>query len=338
MGLDEPQRPPVAVHAVRAGAGGGDRGDQVERRQDRTPGAVVGARLAAQPADRGVQGRRAQRAQLGYAGRAGEGDHALVREDRRPAARELGRHRARRSGQQRRERHPDQRAPQHLRDRTRGVGCIAVPEVNPAEIDRYCEEHTTPPPAWLEELARETRETLETPQMLTGRVEGRLLQMLVWASEARRVLEIGTYSGYSALSMAAALPEGGRLITCEIGGERAAFAQRHIDASPYADRIEVRLGPALDTIRELDGPFDLVFIDADKPAYADYYEATLPLLSPRGLIVIDNTLWSGRVLDPEAGDDNSRTLAALNDRLVADERVVTVLLPVRDGVTLLRRA
>ena len=213
-----------------------------------------------------------------------------------------------------------------------------MPEVNPPEIDRYCEEHTTPPPGFMTALAQETREQLESPQMLTGTVEGRFLEMLVWASGARRVLEIGTYSGYSALSMAAALPEDGRIVSCELDEERADFARRHIAASPYPDRIEVRMGPALDTIAGLDGPFDLVFVDADKTGYAGYVEAVLPKLAPRGLIVIDNTLWSGRVVDPDPGDENSVALAELNDRLASDDRVVAVQLPVRDGVTLVRRA
>jgi caffeoyl-CoA O-methyltransferase len=213
-----------------------------------------------------------------------------------------------------------------------------VPEVNPPAIDRYCEEHTTAPPAFLAALAEETRATLDSPQMLTGTVEGRFLEMLVWASRPRLVLEIGTYSGYSALSMAAALPEGGRIVTCEIAERHAEFARRHIAESPYGDRIEVRLGPALETIDALDGPFDLVFVDADKTGYAGYVEAVLPKLAPRGLIAIDNTLWSGRVADPEPGDENAIALAALNDRLAADDRLVTVQLPIRDGVTLVRRA
>jgi caffeoyl-CoA O-methyltransferase len=211
-----------------------------------------------------------------------------------------------------------------------------VPVGDP-DIDRYCEEHTTPPPEHLRRLARETREALDFPQMLTGTVEGRFLEMLVWAKRPRLVLEIGTFSGYSALSMAAALPDGGRILTCELSDERADFAQRHIDATPHADRIEIRRGPALATIESLEGPFDLVFVDADKPAYSDYVDAVLPKLAPDGLIAIDNTLWSGNVLDPAEDDENGRALAALNDRLVRDERVVCVLLPVRDGVTLVRR-
>ena len=210
--------------------------------------------------------------------------------------------------------------------------------VNSEDIERYCEEHTTPPPERLAALARETHERLDVPQMLTGPVEGRFLEMLVWISGARRVLEIGTFSGYSALAMAEAMPDDGRIVTCEISERHAQFAQRHVDASPHAGRIEIRLGPALETIAGLDGPFDLVFIDADKTGYGAYFDATLPLLAPRGLIVIDNTLWSGSVIDPQPDDENGQALAALNDRLARDERVVCVQLPVRDGVTLVRRA
>ena len=139
--------------------------------------------------------------------------------------------------------------------------------------------------------------------------------------------------------MAAALPAGGRLITCELSTEHADFARRHIEASPYAERIELRVGPALETLGTLAGPFDLVFIDADKPGYRGYYEAVLPKLAPHGLIVVDNTLWSGRVL--QVGDDaeeSTRALAAFNDFVASDPRVVCVMLTVRDGITLIRRA
>jgi caffeoyl-CoA O-methyltransferase len=206
----------------------------------------------------------------------------------------------------------------------------------PEEIDRYAEAHTTPVGEFMEALAEETRSTLRAPAMLSGAVEGRLLEMLVFATGARSVLEFGTYSGYSALSMAAVLPPGGRIITCEVSDEHADFAQRHIDASPYADRIEIRRGPALDTVRSLDGPFDLVFIDADKTNYVAYYEACLPKLAPGGVIVADNTLWSGRVLDPSDTDENTRAIEAFNDLVVADDRVEVVMLTVRDGVSLIR--
>jgi caffeoyl-CoA O-methyltransferase len=205
----------------------------------------------------------------------------------------------------------------------------------PDPIDAYAEAHTTPPTELLAALAEETRATMSAPQMLTGTVEGRFLELLVFGTGARRVLEIGTFTGYSALSMAAALPEGGRIDTCDIEPKHVEVAQRYVDQSPYADRITIHLGPALETIARLEGTFDLVFIDADKPNYANYYEAVLPRLSARGLIAIDNTLWSGRVLDPQ--DEQSQAIAALNDAIAADERVVAVQLTVRDGVTLVRR-
>ena len=205
------------------------------------------------------------------------------------------------------------------------------------EVEGYAEAHTTPPPSFLARLAEETRATLPIPAMLTGTLEGRLLELLVFASGAKRILELGTYSGYSALSMAAALPPGGMLVTCELNPGHAAFALRHIEASPYADRIELRLGPALETLRGLAGPFDLVFIDADKVNYRNYYEAVLPLLSERGLIVVDNTLWGGQVLDEEDRSEETLAIRAFNDSLRDDPRVTCALLTVRDGVTLIRR-
>ncbi len=206
------------------------------------------------------------------------------------------------------------------------------------EVERYTEEHTTPPPPHLRALAEETRERLAVPQMMAGPVEGRFLELLVFAAGARRVLEIGTFSGYSALSMAAGLPDDGRIVTCEVDPEAAEVARRHIAASPYAERIEVRLGPALETIAELEGPFDLVFIDADKERYRDYVEAALPKLAERGVIAVDNTLWSGRVVDDPDPDERTLSLIELNDALRDDPRLVCVQLTVRDGITLLRRA
>src|SRR4051794_12678265 len=212
-----------------------------------------------------------------------------------------------------------------------------MPGIVPEDIERYALEHTTPVGEQMDALAEETRATLPAPGMLSGAVEGRLLEMLVFAAGARRVLEFGTYSGYSALSMARALPADGRIFSLEVSDEHAEFARKHIRESAYADRIEVIVGPALESVERLEGPFDLAFIDADKENYARYYEAALAKLSPRGLIVVDNTLWSGRVLDPEAdGSESTRALAQFNDMVVRDERVVCVMLTVRDGVTLIR--
>jgi caffeoyl-CoA O-methyltransferase len=212
-----------------------------------------------------------------------------------------------------------------------------VPALVPDEIDRYAEEQTTPPPALLRELADETRATLRSPQMLTGTVEGRFLELLVWSTGARRVLELGTYSGYSALSMAAGLPEGGRIDTCEVDERHAEVARRYIARSPHVDKITVHLGPALETIARLEGEFDLVFIDADKENYVHYYEAVLPRLAPRGLIAADNTLWSGRVVDESDHSEGTRAIRAFNERVRGDARVTSVMLTVRDGVTLIRR-
>jgi caffeoyl-CoA O-methyltransferase len=214
------------------------------------------------------------------------------------------------------------------------------PGLVPEAVEAYAAAHTTPAAGHLRALAEETRATLGSPGMLTGEVEGRFLELLVFLTRPRLVLEIGTYSGYSALSMAGALPAGGRIVTCELKDEHADVAESHIAAAGVADRVEVRRGPALDTVAGLDGPFDLVFIDADKPGYLDYYEAVLPKLAEGGLIVVDNVLWSGRVADPPSADDdeNTRALRTFNDHVAADERVVSVMLTVRDGITLARRA
>lgn len=214
------------------------------------------------------------------------------------------------------------------------------PSLVPDEVEAYAAAHTSPAAAHLQALATETRETLEAPQMLTGEIEGRFLEFLVFLARPEVVLEIGTYSGYSALSMAQTLSAGGRIITCELDDARADVAERHIAGAGMSDRIEVRRGPALDTVNALDGPFDLVFIDADKGGYHDYYEAVLPKLSERGLIVVDNVLWSGRVAEAPSDDDEEQTIAlrAFNDHVAADERVQNVMLTVRDGVTLARRA
>jgi caffeoyl-CoA O-methyltransferase len=207
----------------------------------------------------------------------------------------------------------------------------------PDEIEDYAAAHTTPPPELLQELAAETRATLREPQMLTGTIEGRFLELLVHGLGARRVLELGTYSGYSALSMAAGLPEDGHIDTCEADEQHAAVARRYIERSPYADRITVHLGPALETIERLEGEFDFIFVDADKVNYLNYYEALLPRLASHGLMAFDNTLWSGRVMDEEDDSAETRTMRELNDRLASDEGVVAVQLSVRDGVTLVRR-
>jgi caffeoyl-CoA O-methyltransferase len=150
------------------------------------------------------------------------------------------------------------------------------------------------------------------------------------------VLEIGTFSGHSALAMAAALSDDGRIDACELDPERAAVAQRFFDRSPHGSKITLHIGPALDTVRSLEGEFDFVFIDADKDGYTGYYEAVVPKLSPRGVIVVDNTLSGGDVVDPV--DERDRAMAAFNDHVQADDRTENVLLSVRDGVSAIRLA
>ncbi|MEA2825875.1 MAG: hypothetical protein QOG43_314 [Actinomycetota bacterium] len=210
--------------------------------------------------------------------------------------------------------------------------------VVPEDLEAYAVAHSSPEAPWLAALAAETREVSEAHGMMVGVLEGRFLEFLVFMTGARRVLEIGTFTGYSALSMAAALPSGGRIVTCDIDPSTNEVARRAAAGSPFGDRIEFRLGPALDTIATLDGPFDLVFIDADKESYLAYYQAVLPMLADRGVIVVDNVLWSGRVLEPSDETADTVAIRAFNDAVAADERVVCVMLTVRDGVTLIRRA
>jgi len=207
-----------------------------------------------------------------------------------------------------------------------------APEILDQQLADYVERLTSPHEPLLAELSVETARSLGSEEMLSGPVAGRLLELLVWFGRPQRVLEIGTFSGHSALAMAAALPEGGRIDTCELDSDRAAVAQRYFDRSPHGAKITLHVGPALDTIAKLRGSFDFVFVDADKDGYVDYYEAVLPRLAERGLIVADNTLWSGSVVEGQG------PVVRFNEHVAADPRTVQVVLSVRDGMTLIRRA
>ena len=204
-------------------------------------------------------------------------------------------------------------------------------------VEEYAEAHSSPDGELFERLAAETHEKSSAPQMMVGLLEGRFLGALVRSTGAKRILELGTFTGYSSISMALALPSGGRLITCDVNEETTEIARRYAEEAGVIDRIEYRTGPALDTIAELDGEFDLVFIDADKPNYLNYYEATLPKLAGGGLMILDNTLWSGRVADPDEDDENTRAIREVNDHILGDARVDNVLLTVRDGMNLVWR-
>jgi len=205
----------------------------------------------------------------------------------------------------------------------------------PEALERYAEAHTTPVDPLFHALREETYARMESPEMQVGAVEGTLLRLLVELTGARSVLEIGMFTGYSALMMASGLPAGGRLVTCEIDPRAATLARGTFAKSPHGAKIEIRMGPALSTLRSLPGPFDLAFLDADKESYPAYFDAVLPLLRPGGLLVADNTLWSGRVLAPE--DEEARAIDAFNERCARDPRVEAVQLTVRDGVTLVRK-
>lgn len=202
----------------------------------------------------------------------------------------------------------------------------------------YIHDHTTPASELFDQLRAETFDALEDPQMQVGRVEGAFLKLMVQVSGARRILELGTFSGYSALSMASGLPEDGALITCDMDPVVTAVARRYFDQSPWGNQIEIRLGPALDTVIGLaaaGAEFDLVFIDADKENYPNYWDAILPMVRTGGVILADNTLWSGAVLDPQT--DSARGMVAFNRKVVDDPRVDNVLLSVRDGVMFARK-
>jgi predicted O-methyltransferase YrrM len=199
------------------------------------------------------------------------------------------------------------------------------------ELEDYADAVTSPWGDQLRALEARAREELPFASMISGPVVGRLLETLVFLVAPKLVLELGTYAGTSALAMAGGLPPGGRIVTCEVADEHADFAQAAFDASPFADRLEIRRGPALETIAAIDEPIDFCFIDADKEGYVGYYDAVVPKLSAHGLIAADNTLRGGRVLEGDLMDGFNRHVAA-------DARTTQVLLTVRDGVTLIRRA
>jgi caffeoyl-CoA O-methyltransferase len=202
------------------------------------------------------------------------------------------------------------------------------------KIEQYAREHTSPPSPLLTKVAAVTESATERPEMMTGAVEGALLAMLVAMLRPRRILEIGTFTGYSALSMAEAMPAGCRIVTLEADAIHAAMARGHIAASPYADRVEVCEGPALDTLAGLTGPFDLVFIDADKPSYIKFLDAVLPLLCERGIIAVDNVLHFA--ITPDAGDAGA--IEAFNAHVASRADLIQVMLTVRAGLMLIRRA
>ena len=198
------------------------------------------------------------------------------------------------------------------------------------KIEAYATAHSLQPSATVREIDDWTVANTDVSRMLSGGYQGAVLKLLVRASQARRILEIGMFTGYSALTMAEELPDDGQVITMDIDREREATAQSFFAKSPHGDKITIRIGNALELIPDLEGHFDLVYIDADKANYTNYYEAVMPLIRGGGIIVADNVLWSSAVLDPQTED--ARALHEFNERVSADPRVMNVLLTVRDGL------
>jgi caffeoyl-CoA O-methyltransferase len=211
----------------------------------------------------------------------------------------------------------------------------------PADVvSEYLLAHSTPADDVLRDLAAETAQRFpDAAGMQIGQDEAALISMLVGLVGARTAVEVGVFTGYSGLCIARALQPGGRLLACDVSEEWTSVARRYWERAGVAGRIDLRIGPALDTLRTLppDPVIDIAFVDADKTGYPDYYAELVPRLRPGGLLVLDNVLMGGRVLDPDRADAGARAVRSLNDVVVADERVESVMLPVRDGVTLARR-
>lgn len=208
----------------------------------------------------------------------------------------------------------------------------------PEHIDNYVVKHSENEPELLQKLNRETHQKILQPRMLSGDYQGRVLSMLSKLVQPKYILEIGTYTGYSALCLAEGLTKGGELHTIDVNEELVDFQRKYFDSSPFGEQIYQHLGNALDIIPELDHTFDLVFIDADKPNYINYFHAIIDKLRPGGIILSDNVLWSGKVAEPINDKDTStKLLVEYNQLLKEDSRVETVILPIRDGLTISRK-
>jgi caffeoyl-CoA O-methyltransferase len=205
-------------------------------------------------------------------------------------------------------------------------------------LDAYCEAHSGEEPAYLRTLREETYAQIYMPKMCSGHLQGRFLSMLSHLVRPSIVVEIGTYTGYSALCLAEGLAPGGMVHTIDIDPHLPPFVAKHIAAAGFQDRITTHQRPALEVIPTLPAPFDLVFIDADKPNYPTYFEAVIDRVRPGGLIIADNVLWSGKVLAPTAEQDHqTATLVAYADTVAKEPRVERVMIPLRDGLLVARK-
>ena len=204
------------------------------------------------------------------------------------------------------------------------------------EAEQYAADHTSPMSPLLEEIEHYTLNETNYPSMLTGRVEGRFLQLIVTLSGAGKVIDIGTFTGYSALAMAEALNAEGRVLTIEHNSASADIAQAFFARSPHGDKIDLRLGEAINILQSLpDKSVDLVFIDADKTSYPAYFRESMRILRDGGLILVDNVLWYGRIFNPQ--DEDSKAVAAFNEEVNGDDRTEKLFLPLRDGLYLIRK-
>lgn len=205
-------------------------------------------------------------------------------------------------------------------------------------IDNYVLQHIDEEPEYLYRLWRATNVHLLHGRMASGHMQGRLLKMLVQMIQPKNIIEVGTFSGYSALCMAEGLPEGGHLYTFEINDEQEPFTRPWIEGSPYGDRVTFLIGDAITEAQKLGVAFDMAFIDGDKRTYVETYEALLPLMNPGAFILADNTLWDGHVVDPDY-DRDQQTIGVrrFNDLIASDPRVTKVILSLRDGLTLIRK-
>lgn len=199
------------------------------------------------------------------------------------------------------------------------------------EIEAYAQAKSSDHGSLLNNLMHETQEKMTLPQMLSGPLEGRFLKMIVQIARVKNILEIGMFTGYSALSMAEGLVGDGNVTTLELDPQAIEIASKYFAQSPFGKKIKIIAGPAETSLKNLEGPFDLVFIDADKTNYLNYYKACLPKLVSGGIILVDNTLWGAEVLDPKTAD--AKAIAEFNDFVANDNRVTKVLTTIRDGVT-----
>ena len=200
------------------------------------------------------------------------------------------------------------------------------------EIEAYAESHSMSESDVCRRLREETYRTMDLPQMVVGPLEGAFLKTMARLVRANRVLEIGTFTGYSALCFAEVLPPDGTVMTCDIDLDSTALAKKYFAESPHGQKIEVKLGPALETLETLRPAYDLIFIDADKANYVNYYQKALELVAERGVILIDNVLWNGEVLKTSTDDPSTAAIQELNNVVHADSRVSAVLVTIRDGV------